>query len=166
MSALKGVHTYAMPSGSTLYHGTTSTGFDVPRGPAWVTDERHTAKEATHWRPDQYGKPGRILKLRTTRSLYLLDISTSRGIPLSVIKHYFGPTSRHGLAYRQGSKGVERVPPEVLKTEGISSYDLAKRLCDEGKYDGWICDIGCLWQDARGADILICRPETSLKRMP
>jgi hypothetical protein len=157
MSALKGVHTYAMPSGAMLYHGTTSTGFDVPRGPAWVTDERHTAKEATHWREDQRGQRGRILKLRTIRTLHLLDISTSRGIPLSVIKHYFGP--------RPGDRGTSRIPPEVLKTEGISSYELARALCNEGKYDGWICDIGCLWADARGADILICRPETSLKRV-
>ena len=157
MNALKGVHTYAMPSGATLYHGTTATGFDVPHGPAWVTDERHTAKESTHWRPDQQGQRGRILKLRTTRRLHLLDISAERGIPISIVKHYLGP--------KAGGKGVDRVPREADRTEGISSYALARALCDEGKYDGWICDIGCLWEDARGADILICQPETSLKRV-
>ena len=141
---MKWIPLYAMPRGSILYHGTANTGFDVPRGPAWVTDDRGTARELTNWRPDQRGKTPRILKLKTNRVLRLLDITRPRDFTTAV-ERYLGTTD--------------------AAPEDVRSYDLAAALCDEGKRDGWICDAGCLWKDARGSDILICEPSSALERV-
>jgi len=147
-----------MPRGTTLYHGTKHGGFDVPRGPAWFTDVRSTAKEFLElWRSSRpsprtgtAGKPrgarlekgSRILRFRTIHDLRLLDISEPQGIPAHILRHYLGP--------------------KMPERGGISTYELADAICDEGIYDGWVCDVGCLWKEAEGADILLCRPGRSL----
>lgn len=65
----------SLPAGTELFHGTSTKGFLVPRGPAFFSDTYSVAKYFTDW---HQGKHKRILRLEVTDEIPKLALIESK----------------------------------------------------------------------------------------
>lgn len=62
-----------LPKGSSLFHGTDTTGFQIPRGPAWFVENKTKAREWAGWANyDPHTKY--VMKFATNQDLQLIDL--------------------------------------------------------------------------------------------
>jgi len=126
-------NTYALPAGTTVYHGTNSEEeFEELDGPAWVSQERRVASQFVG---RHRGGVPRILVFKTTSDLDLVLFESGQDISYFI-------------------ESVMGYPDDSL-----SPIDLAHLVCDHG-YDGWIVPNNYY---ESSDDTMLCNPENVLE---
>lgn len=101
--------TRSLPIGTDLFHGTSTKGFLIPRGPAFFSDTYSVARTFARWRKN--GKP-RVLQFEVTEEIPRLILIESK-------EDFETLAQERGLESTQALEG------------------LIEMVCN-ARYDGWI----------------------------